>query len=149
MSGPYRVLVTGSRDWGDADMLSFELGVALREALREGHSLADVVIVHGDCPAGVDHMADRLASDFGYAVERHPADWDQYGKSAGPRRNAEMVALGANVCVAFIGPCTKPGCRTPGPHGSHGATHCADLAEKSGIPVRRYERIEPARPGWH
>jgi hypothetical protein len=83
-------------------------------------------------------MAERIATGWGLAVERHPADWDKYGKAAGPRRNAEMVALGADVCLAFIGPCTKRDCRQPGPHGSHGTTNCADLAKDAGIKVRRF-----------
>lgn len=39
--------------------------------------------------------------------------------------------LGADVCLAFIGACTSP-------HASHGASHTADMAEKTGIPVRRF-----------
>jgi hypothetical protein len=49
-----------------------------------------------------------------------------------------MVAAGADLCLAFIDPCTKQGCRKIQPHGSHGASHTADLAEKAGIPTRRF-----------
>jgi hypothetical protein len=120
----YRILVTGSRDWANAALLSFELGVAIGES---GHPLADVVIVHGQCAAGADALADRLARDYGYRTEPHPADWNTWGKTAGFRRNAEMVSLGADVCLAFIR------------NASHGATHCANLTEKAGILTRRFE----------
>lgn len=64
-------------------------------------------------------------------------DWKRIGLAAGFDRNARMVALGADACRAFIGPCEKPGCREPGPHGSHGARHCVGLAEAAGIDTRR------------
>jgi YspA, cpYpsA-related SLOG family len=141
-----RILVTGSRDWTRVYLIRRILGAAHRE-------YPDAVLVSGRCPTGADRIAEECwAALNGYreiddaiaakVIEPHPADWDQYGKSAGPRRNAEMVDLGADVCLAFIGPCTKGECHTPGPHGSHGATHCADLAEKAGIPVERYRCTE-------
>lgn len=117
----YRILVTGSRDWTDHARLSFELGSAIGEALRGDHWHADIVIVHGACKTGADAMAARIAKDYRYRAEPHPACWRPGGapdRSAGFRRNAEMVALGASLCLAFIAP-------------------CADLAERSGIPVRR------------
>jgi hypothetical protein len=49
-----------------------------------------------------------------------------------------MVNLGADIALAFIGPCIKPRCPRPQPHGSHGASGCADLAEATGIPTRRF-----------
>lgn len=118
----YRILVTGSRTWDDTE----ELRLALVRAATP--HLPDVVLVHGGCPYGADTMAAQWAADMGIRLEDHPADWETFGKRAGFRRNAAMVELGADVCLAFIR------------DGSRSATHCADLAEQAGIPVRRYER---------
>lgn len=134
----YRILVTGSRTWTDRGRLWDQLDDAVYQS---GYELRDVVIVHGDCPQGTDAMADEWAREYAIKAERHPADWRLLGKAAGFRRNAEMVALGADLCLAFIDDCTKPDCpfqHSLGAHGSHGATHCADLAEKAGIPTQRY-----------
>jgi hypothetical protein len=122
-TSPFRILVTGSRDWDDNDLLAHELGLAIGEALREGRGF---VIVHGACPSGADAETNRIARYFGHPVEPHAADWGRFGKAAGFRRNAEMVSLGADLCLAFIR------------NGSRGASHCADTAEKAGIPVRRF-----------
>lgn len=113
-----RVLVTGSRDWTDEHLIYIEL-------TRWSHD-DDVTVVHGDCPTGADAMADKWCELTGYPAERHPADWDRYGKRAGFIRNDEMVQLGADVCLAFI------------KNESKGATMTADLADAAGIPVLRY-----------
>jgi YspA, cpYpsA-related SLOG family len=135
MTGTYRILVTGSRTWDD--------GPAVWEALEAIHPGGrDLIVVHGACPWGADSHAAWWARVHGAAGgitgEPHPADWNAHGKRAGFIRNAEMVSLGANVCLAFLMPCTDPKCRRKEPHGSHGASHCAALAEKAGIPVRRF-----------
>lgn len=143
-----RILVTGSRNWADANAVGRALYGAMQEAIN-GSPDWEITIVHGACPTG----ADRIASDFceseahwleaantRLVEERHPADWRKHGKAAGFRRNAEMVNAGADICLAFIGPCSKRGCPDPQPHGSHGASHTADLADKAGIPVRRFPR---------
>lgn len=127
-----RILVTGSRDWSDDQ--------AIRDALRgaaSGVASQDVTIVHGNCPTGADALADRAARIFGMIRERHSADWSQ-GRKAGPQRNAAMVALGADLCLAFIGDCTSPRCHRKDRHPSHGASGCADLADAAGIPTKRY-----------
>lgn len=113
-----RVLITGSRNWTDKR--------AILQALREHANVRGVVVVHGACPTGADFLADQLAREHRVQVERHPADWRGIGRSAGFIRNAQMVALGADVCLAFIR------------NGSRGATHTADLAERAGIPTHRY-----------
>ena len=121
MSEPFRLLITGSRDWEDEEAVRFE--IAGMTMLHPG-----LVVVHGACPTGADAMAAKTCRDIGIRQEPHPARWRVTGKldrSAGFRRNAEMVALGAGTCIAFIR------------NASRGATHCADLAEKAAIQVRR------------
>lgn len=113
-----RILVTASRDWNDYITIK-------RKLLEHAKGNRNVTVIHGDCPTGGDRIADAVATELGWAVEKYPADWQQHGKSAGPIRNVLMVRKGAHVCVAFI------------KGQSRGATGCADLAEKAGIPTDR------------
>ena len=115
-----RILVTGSRDWDDVE--------TIRDALWECGDPMDLILVHGGAP-GADSIADAEARRTGWEyIEVHPADWDKHGKKAGFIRNAEMVALGATACLAFI------------KNNSKGATMTADLAEKAGIPTIRWHQ---------
>jgi YspA, cpYpsA-related SLOG family len=116
-----RILVTGSRDWNLLTCLATVLQIVAADS--------GVLIVHGACPTGADALADAWAREHGIPVERHPADWGRYGKAAGPRRNAEMVAAGANACLAFIR------------NESRGASHCAALAEAAGIDTYYYRSL--------
>jgi hypothetical protein len=136
MTPPTRVLVTGSRDWESYHWLAHSLRTVLEHA-------GPFTLVHGACPRGADQMASEWAgifADHGITEERHPADWDTHGKQAGYQRNAHMVSLGADLCLAFQMPCTM-GARCPRtrPHASHGTAHCADLAEKAGILTQRFD----------
>ena len=118
MRQPFRLLVTGSRTWHDVRVIEQALAVIL-DRHPEG-----VLLVHGACPRGADAIAAAYAVRTpGYRTEAHAADWGRYGRSAGYRRNAEMVALGADGCAAFIR------------GGSPGSTHAVRLARTAGIPV--------------
>lgn len=123
MNTPYRILVTGSRDWVDAAVV----WRALAETVPAATTSRALVVVHGACPTGADAMADRWARAYGaVAIETHPANWAVNGRWAGPIRNAHMVSLGADVCLAFVR------------NGSRGASHTAALAKAAGIPTRRW-----------
>jgi hypothetical protein len=126
-----RILVTGSRNWTDVSAVWGAIEAAIGDSM-------EVTIVHGACPTGADQfaaewceMAASTADRYGRGVfieERHPARWSE-GKSAGPRRNQEMVDLGADVCLAFPLP------------DSRGTRHCMAAAERAGIPVHVYEPV--------
>lgn len=91
-----RIIFCGGRDYADRTAVSRVL-LALD---------ADVVtVVHGGA-RGADSIVGELAEDIGWGpfrVEVYPAEWDLYGKGAGPRRNAQMLASGADLVVAFPG----------------------------------------------
>lgn len=114
-----RVLLTGSRTWTDWRAIVDKLDTLAA-------TVPNLMIVHGACPHGADDIADRHARAQGIRTERHPANWRKHGRRAGHVRNAHMVALGAELCLAFI--------RDSSP----GASGCAAMAEHSGIPTVRF-----------
>ncbi|MCO1582035.1 DUF2493 domain-containing protein [Crossiella sp. SN42] len=115
-----RILITGSRDWSDVRTIR----LALTKARKQ---FPGAVLVHGAC-RGADLLAAHLWCTWGLATEAHPADWHGHGRAAGPIRNRHMVALGADLCLAFLLPT------------SCGSLGCAELAEAAGI---RTIRIQP------
>lgn len=114
-----RILITGSRDWRDYDLLR---SILTRTIEKSG----PFTLVHG-AARGVDREAAKIAVELGCKVEPHPADWGLHNRAAGIIRNNAMVALGADYCYAFIH------------NESPGATHCAGAAETAGIRTFRFE----------
>lgn len=133
-----RVIVTGSRDWKDQATVHEVLDLIAAAARAEGKRL---IVAHGGA-VGADMLADgwvrrRHAAGWPVEAERKPANWKKYGKRAGMVRNAELVRLGADACVAFINLCADTKCHKPMPHGSHGAVSTANLADGEGIKTQR------------
>jgi YspA, cpYpsA-related SLOG family len=84
----------------------------------------DTVVVVGGGP-GVDAVAEQAARARGLDVRVFPADWTQYRKSAGPRRNAEMAAYADRA----------QGFRIPRVLKSNGSDDCEKRFRKLGKPV--------------
>lgn len=118
-----RILLTGSRNWTNEELLWGALGAYLP---HRGSLMHTAVLVHGGCPTGADEIASLIWTAAGGLEEVHPADWAKHGRAAGPIRNQHMVNLGADICLAFpLGP-------------SRGTRHCMAAAEKAGIPVLNF-----------
>ena len=64
-----------------------------------------LIVAHG-CAAGLDTIVerwaeeDKLHNDTPVLVREYPADWDRYGRSAGMRRNHQMI-LDSDACIAI------------------------------------------------
>lgn len=83
-----KILICGSRGWKDPTPVTTV--IAGYEVLAEGAGEV-LEIVHGDAKSGADALADRIGKQWGCKVIPEPAEWDRYGKSAGPIRNQRML----------------------------------------------------------
>ena len=98
MSKEYRLVVAGCRDYNDYSVVSKEI----EKYIQKLDANCSVIIVSG-CAEGADKLGERYASEYHLTVERFPAEWDKYGKGAGPRRNAQMAKVADGVLVFWDG----------------------------------------------
>lgn len=93
---PLRVIVCGGRDFKN-----YEVGFSVLDQIDQEHAYISM-IVHGNASG-----ADTIASAWVHCNKRQewpfPAEWSKYGKSAGPRRNKQMLGSGATLVIAFPG----------------------------------------------
>ena len=83
-----RVVIAGCRDYNNYYEAKEYIDFCLSNIRNEN----EIVILSG-CASGADAIGERYAKENGFLVEKHPADWKTYGKSAGPRRNQQMVDI--------------------------------------------------------
>lgn len=140
-----RVLVTGPRGWRDLPTLQHALLDARDQPPPEA-MFSTMLVVTGGCPEGLDAMAERVARQWRWDVEVHPADLRAHA-GTGMFRNSHLVNLGAHLCLAFAMPCDDARCSEPRPHLTHGTRDCARKARDAGIPVRWYTHAGVSSPG--
>lgn len=128
---PFRIIVTGSRNWADAETIHRKLRFAILTALAGPAD--EVVIAQGGGP-GADEIARAYAAKLRLKCETFDADWDKHGKAAGPIRNGEMLAPGADLVLAF-----PIGTRSTSP----GTWDCIEKAARVGIPISIVSKAAP------
>jgi len=84
-----RVAIVGSRDYPN-----------LEEVREYVMSLPDDTVVVTGGARGVDKTAEVAARERGLKVVVHEAEWNKYGKAAGPMRN-RVVVEDCDKLVAF------------------------------------------------
>jgi hypothetical protein len=110
-----KVLVCGSRDWKDHQLISNVLAQLPR----------GTVVIHG-AARGADTIAAAIADAMGFETRAFPADWRGKGRRAGILRNLAMLNDRPDRVIAFQ------------LHGSTGTQHTIDEARKRGTPVDVY-----------
>lgn len=101
-----KVLVCGGRDYNDYDRMRSVLDSICDEfgLWDEGRLVPkDITIIHGGA-RGADRLADQWAVTNWVPIKEYKADWAKYGKSAGHRRNQEMLDKAKpDLVIAFPG----------------------------------------------
>ncbi len=87
-----KVIVAGSRGITDYELIRTMLDDARKCSL-------DITAIIDGMARGVDSLASRYAVENGINNIRVPADWKQYGKGAGIRRNIQMAEI-ADALIA-------------------------------------------------
>ncbi len=90
-----RVLICGDRRWKDVDLVC----QTLRQMLEHGMPVSTVI--EGEC-RGADRHGKIAAKALGIPVMECPADWEHFGRAAGPVRNRYMLREGKpDLVLAF------------------------------------------------
>lgn len=90
-----RVVVAGCRNYFDYREAEAFIDFCLKN-IKDEYTL---IFLSGGAP-GADALGERYAREHGYAIERFEADWEQFGKRAGPMRN-EQMAKAADFVICF------------------------------------------------
>lgn len=110
-----RLLVCGGRDYANAKHV-----FAVLDEVTRGQ--AKVWVCTGGA-RGADKWAEDWARWSGCELTIYPAEWDRYGKSAGPIRNSEMLRdFQPTLVIAFPG--------------GHGTADMVYRARAAGVPVK-------------
>ena len=118
MREEYRVIIAGTRTFDDYGMLCRSADYWLSEKRTKRR----IVIVSG-AAKGADALGERYARERGYKLQRYPANWEKYGRAAGPIRN-EIMAQNADALIAYWD------------GRSHGTWNMIELARNYGLKVR-------------
>ena len=83
-----RVVIAGCRDYTNYDEAKKYIDFCISNIRKK----YEIVIVSG-CASGADALGEKYANENGLKIEKHPANWEKYGRSAGPRRNKQMAEV--------------------------------------------------------
>lgn len=106
-----RLAIVGSRTFGDYEKLE--------KFIRDNFDVDSITHIISGGAKGADSLGERFAKENAKELVVFPAEWKKYGKSAGFKRNVDIINA-CDVCVAFWD------------GKSHGTKHDIDLCEKYG-----------------
>ena len=106
-----KLAIVGSRTFNDYGLLC--------KTILENYDLDRIGCIVSGGARGADSLGERFAKENGKDVIVLKAEWDKYGKSAGFKRNVDIIDT-CDECIAFWDGV------------SHGTKHDIDLCKERG-----------------
>tara|TARA_R110001583_G_scaffold73456_1_gene204378 strand:+ start:210 stop:575 length:366 start_codon:yes stop_codon:yes gene_type:complete len=88
-----KIIIAGSRNFTNYQKLCEVCDQILQDQ-------TNIEIVSGAYYKGADKLGEQYAKERGCNLKKFPADWERFGRAAGPKRN-EQMAIYANALIAF------------------------------------------------
>ena len=114
----FRVIIAGSRNFNNYEILKKECDAFLLDKKKK----YNIIIISGGA-RGADFSGEKYAQDEGFSLEKLPANWNKFGKSAGFKRNEQMAEV-ADALIAFWD------------GKSHGTKHMIEIMENKKLLVK-------------
>ena len=107
-----KVIIAGGRDIHDYELLLYAI-------VNAGFDITSVV---SGGAAGADALGERFAQETNLPLFKFPADWEKYGRAAGPIRNRVMGDFADALIALWDGK-------------SRGTKNMIDYAKQKGLKV--------------
>lgn len=110
-----KVLICGDREYKNIE--------CIRSWLCKLQDWGYTTVIEGEA-RGADSIARDEARKMNFIIEPYPAQWNRFGKAAGPIRNYRMLTEGKpNLVIAFHGDINN----------SKGTKNMIEIADKAGV----------------
>ncbi|MBQ2675991.1 MAG: DUF2493 domain-containing protein [Clostridia bacterium] len=90
-----RIVIAGSRTFNNYKAAKIYIDNCISKIRKQNK----IIIISGGS-RGADSLGERYAKENKMQVELYPAEWNKYGKSAGPKRNEKMAQI-CNFVICF------------------------------------------------
>lgn len=90
-----KIAIVGSRDFTNYEAMKKAFDI-----VKEQYPVSEILT---GCAMGADSLAVQLANERDYKLTVFKADWNRYGKGAGPVRNTDLVNKSDIVMVFWNG----------------------------------------------
>ncbi len=90
-----RIVVAGCRNYTNYNEAKEYIDFCIQKIRKEN----DLIFLSGCCQ-GADSLGEKYATENNYKIEYYPAEWEKYGKSAGPKRN-KLMAENCDYIICF------------------------------------------------
>jgi len=92
-----KVIIAGGRDICDQEKVFALIDKTILRWREQG--LPEISEIVSGTATGVDTLGEQYANEHNIPIKRFPADWETYGKGAGPIRNRQMADYADRLIV--------------------------------------------------